>query len=225
MNIFIVKFKILFVLLFISLLYSCGTPEPLLTILPPSYSFVEDTDPNTVSEEYLARIENYDRILRSSPIPVYVLSIEDFTNQIFLEVGSNFTLGKISDINILGMYLYGSPVENLPPEFIFINKALIPEQIMATYFHEIGHHYHMKEGCKGCLESHTIRESHAIHNELKMGWEQELPYVLRSTVITMKIYITRKDADLVYKLASFEVMKTDLFKQTVEYLTLIKKRL
>jgi len=123
------------------------------------------------------------------------------------------------------MYLYGSPVENLPPEFIFINKALVPEQIIATYFHEVGHHYHMKERCEECLESHTLRESHAIYNELKMGWEQELPHVLRSTVITMKIYITRKDADLVYKLASFEVMKTDLWEQTIEYLVLIKKRL
>lgn len=218
------KFKILIVLIIIFLLFSlCSCISTQFSSSSSKYSLLEFIDPNTVSSEYLARIANYDRILASSPIPVFIISIEEFASKIFLKIKTPELMFKISDINILGMYFHGKAVDGFPNEFIFINKALTPEQIMVTYFHEIGHYYHFKNKCEGCAADPIVGETHAIYNELKMGWEHELPHVLESAIRTMGIYAVRKDADIIYKMATFEVMKTNLWKQTMAYLISLER--
>ncbi len=222
------KLKLLIVLIVIFLLCSlcsCTSTQPISTQSAsfPKYSLLERIDPNTVSSEYLIRITNYDRILDSSPIPVFIISIEEFTSKIFLKIKTPRPMFKISDINILGMYFHGKVVDDLPEEFFFINSALTPEQIMVTYFHELGHYYHLKNKCKGCFADPIIRETHAIYNELKMGWQHELPHVLESAIRTMGIYAVRKDADMIYKMATFAVMETDLWKETMAYLITLEK--
>lgn len=220
------KLKLLIVLIIIFLLFSlcsCASTQ-FSSSSSPKYSLLELIDPNAVSSEYLVRIANYDRILASCPIPVFIISIEEFASKIFLKIKTPDLLFKISDINILGMYFRGQIVDGFPEEFIFINKALTPEQIMVTYFHELGHYYHFKNKCEGCAADPIIRETHAIYSELKMGWEHELPHVLESAIRTMGIYAVRKDADMIYKMATFEVMSTDLWKHTMAYLISLEKR-
>lgn len=220
------KFKILTILLFVFLLCSCIATKPPSSILfPPQYSLLNAIDPNTVSSEYLDRIKNYDRILNESPVPVFIISIEEFASKIFLKINTYQTVLKISDINILGMYFYGNSVDGFPEEFIFINKALTPEQIIVTYFHELGHYYHLKSKCEGCAIDPVIRETHAIYNELKMGWEHELPYALESAIRTMAIYAVKPHADMIYKMATFKVMETDLWKKTMAHLISLEKGL
>jgi len=222
------KFRTLIILIIIFLLYSlCSCSN---TKIPPSFfapkdSLSQSVDPNTVSSEYLARLEKYDKILALSPIPVYIISSEEFATRIFLKMNSDAHFEKIRKTNILGMYFYGSKLDDLPEEFIFINKSLTPEQIMVTYFHEIGHYYHRLNKCEGCLESSITRETHAIYNELKLGWEYDLPHVLESSIRTMAIYATHKDANMSYKMATFKVMETDLWKNTMSYLILLEKGL
>jgi len=219
------KLKTLILLIIIFLLCSlcsCVSVPPPSSSLP-KYSLSKLIDPNSVSVEYLERIAKYDKILASSPIDVFIISMEEFASKIFLKINTPNHIFKISDINILGMYFHGPIIDGFPKEFIFINKALTPEQIMVTYFHEIGHYYHLKDKCKDCMADPIVREAHAIYNELKMGWEHELPHVLESSIRTMGIYAVRKDADIIYKMATFKVMETDLWKQTMAYLILLER--
>jgi len=220
------KFKILLILLFISLLSSCSitTSPSSLTLAPPGYYLLDNADPEE-SNEYLARMEKYDSILATSPIPIFIIDIEDFASEIFLKIGNRYPLEKMSRINILGMYFYGNPLQNYPHEFIFINKSLTPEQMIVTYFHEIGHYYHRINKCQECIDNPINREKHALYNELKMGWEYDVPLVLESSIRTMALYATDEKANTSYKMATFEVMKTDLWKQTMAYLISLEKGL
>ena len=210
------KFKIFFISLLL-IFTSCQNIEQSPTPFFSEFSLMESADPES-DNEYLERMERYDEILASSPIPVYIISETEFMEDIFMKADNNYPLEKISDVNILGSYFFGQTIKAWPDEFIFINKRLTPEQIMVTYFHEIGHYFHRKSGCQWCIDNPIIRESHAFYNELKMSWEYELPYVLESSVRTMALYAIDKKSNMTYKMAVFEVMKTDLWKQTMTFL-------
>jgi len=193
----------------ILLIGSCSTPEVAKVVSPPSeFSLLDNAHPDN-GDAYLSKMETYDTILKASPVPIYLLTSEEFASELFLKISRN---------NILGLYFYGQTFEDYPSEFIFINNELTPEQIMVTYFHELGHYNHRKSKCIACVENPITREQHAIYNELKMGWEYDLPDVLESSVRTMAMYIVGKNSNISYRMATFEVMKTDLWKQTLAYL-------
>ncbi len=219
------RFKFFFVLIIALLtLCSCSNVKPSAIEQPIPYSFIERVDPNSISEEYANRLRKYDKILDESPIPIFVIDIRELASKIFLKIGEGpVLLKKVSDINILGMYFYGNAVDGFPEEFIFINKALTPEQIMVTYFHERGHHNHHTNKCKECASNPVKAEFHAFYNELEMGWKHDVPHVLESSVRTMAMYVVVEDTSIIYKMAVFEVMKTDLWKKTMPYLILWEK--
>ena len=212
------KFKLLLISLLLVSALSCQNVEDKPFIIFPSYFLTDTADPNTVSPDYMERMKKYDAILATSPVPVYIIDETEFITDIFLKIDSNYPLEKMSNINILGLYFYGKNVGKWPNEFIFINKRLNPDQIIVTYFHELGHYMHRKNGCKGCIDNPITRESHALYYELKMGWEYELPYALESSIRTMALYTVSKDSNITYKMAVFEVMKTSLWKQTLTFL-------
>ena len=208
------RFKALLISLCLLLIVSCTTTTPIeKPYVDSGYSLLDSSDPNS-NNEYLARMERYDSILHDSPVPLYVISSEEFAAEIFL---------KMSRKNILGLYFYGRQTDKYPQEFIFINSSLTPEQIMVTYFHEIAHYRHRINKCQGCFESPVTRESHALYNELKMGWEHDMPMVIESSVRMMALYAISDKSNITYKMATFEIMKTDLWRQTIEYLKTVEK--
>ncbi len=220
------KLKLISVLVIIILLCSCNTPQKFTSTTqqftfqqPSSYSFLSGIDLDIISLEYMMRMKKYQAILKESPIPVYVISTKDFATKIFLKMGDYPLEKKIVDTNILGMYFYGQELDGYPNQFIFINKDLTPEQILVTFFHEIGHYYHQKEKCEGCATNVITREAHAFYNELLMGWSYDTPHALESSIRTMAMYAIGGGSSMAYKSAVFEVMRTDLWTQVMKYLS------
>ena len=227
------KLKLLSVLIIIILLCSCNTPQKFTPPTtqqftfqqPSSYSFLEGIDLDAISLEYMMRMKKYTAILKTSPIPVYIINTKDFATKIFLKMGNYPLKKKIVDTNMLGMYFYGQELDGYPNQFIFINKNLTPEQILVTFFHEAGHYHHQEEKCKGCATNAITREFHAFYNELLMGWSYDTPHVLESSIRTMAMYVIGGGSSMIYKSAVFEVMGTDLWTQVMKYLSVYEERL
>jgi len=213
------KNKILFLFFFFFLL-GCSSdiqkPE-IITISPPAFSFL-DIDPNNTDAEYISRMEKYNHIITICPIPIYIIEQKEILVEFWTEVQL-----KPSSNGLLGMYVYGGKVEPWPSEFIFININLSPEEIMATFFHEYGHYTHRKNKCEGCNGFNLItKEKHALLNELKMGWEYKDSYILESSFRNIANYII-SDYSIIYKLASLECTKEDIWKKTIKHLIESKK--
>jgi len=219
------RIRILLTLLLIIILSSCSNVQPpsKQIIFPTDFSLLDSANPES-EDSYLARMEKYDNILKASPIPIYLLSSEEFASEIFLKIGNRYPLEKISRVNIMGMYFHGQKFEKWPNEFIFINKNLTPEQVIVTYFHEVGHYYHRINKCQECIDNPIKREEHALYNELKMGWEHDAPKVLESSIRTMALYMTDKNSNISYRMATSEIMGTDLFRQTMKYLKEVEEK-
>ena len=218
------KYIAAFLIIFITSCANVHTvPEIAEPYKPPEFSFLDNVDPNMVDVEYVRRMKKYDRIIGESPIPVFVVSLNEFAAEIFLKIKIESEIKTVKEVNILGMYFYGQSISGWPNEFIFVNKWLTPEQIMATYFHELGHYLHRDSECLGCMLSPIVRESHALLNELEMGWEYDVPYVLESSIRTMAVYAIDADAEPTYKAATFEVMKTTTWRKVMDKLKELEK--
>ena len=167
---------------------------------------------STFSHNDLNRMIKYDEVLQNSPLPVFIINYKKL-NANFFDKGK-----RPVDRFILGLYSNDIYVEGWPLEFIFINNALTPSQIMTTYFHELGHYYCYKNKCR-CKNDKVLKEKHALLNELGKGWEYNMPKVLESSVRIMARYITsREETDKIYRLAAIEVGKTSLWKKTINFL-------
>lgn len=217
------KTQIIFALLIILFLPSCISMQnssSVKIIQPPHFSCVEK-DPNNIDSE------RYDELLAESPIPVFIMPFWKFADTFMLSVELIQTKtvteeeakSGIQKINILGMYITGHKVEEWPEEFIFINSALDPNQIMATYAHEHGHYLHRKHRCICSFGSDPVlRETHALIAELEFGWKYDLREVLKASVTNMGIYFVSENSNIIYKLATARVMKSEIWKRTLLYL-------
>lgn len=175
-------------------------------------------DPNNL------QFEKYDEILSSSPIPVYIINVSDFAFEFlyyFLDDGDPNVLRKstIFDINMLGMYVHNHKVKGWPNEFIYINKALTPTQIMVVYGHEIGHYKCRKKHCI-CfhITNPLLKETHALLNELEFAWKHNFPEVMESSVRIMAAQILDEDTDLHNKMAVALVIDYEIWDKTIKYL-------
>lgn len=220
-------------------LFSCTSlqkPVHVPIFQPPAFSFVT-VDANNTDKDYIERMEKYDLIMSKSPIPVYVMDVNTFSKYfpmkgIVIEIkpedpndpNSVEILDiKVVEYNILGMFLYNQKNKEWPRSFIFINNSLTPEQIIATYAHEIGHYKHKEKGCV-CMSGlfPIMSEEHAFLNELEVGWEYDDPEMLETAVRIMGTYAVEKGTSSTYKLAVFNVMQTELFKKTMAYLIILE---
>ncbi|MHA1468945.1 MAG: hypothetical protein ACTSSP_00135 [Candidatus Asgardarchaeia archaeon] len=189
----------------------------------PSFSF-SGMDPNNLQIDYAVRMEKYDEILSSSPIPVFVMSMNEFAFDFlyyFLDDPNSIGLkvSSVEDINILGMYVINHGVKGWPNEFIFINEALAPRQIMVVYAHEIGHYNCQKIHCK-CLNPHdlVLSELHGLLNELQVAWDHDLPIVMESSIRIMASQIIDPDTDLHNKIAIALIMDFEIWEKSIKYL-------
>lgn len=223
------------ILLFV---FSCSPlQKPVVPIFqPPEFSFVPK-DINDVDEKYIGRMKKYDRIMSTSPIPVYVIDVEIFkkdfpTKSIVIEIkpadpndpNSIEILDiKVTDVNLLGAFMYRQKKAGWPETFIFINNSLKPSEMISAYAHEIGHYEHKKNECL-CMSGlfPIMAEEHAFIHELKMGWKYDDPPMLKAAVRVMGTYIVDENSDSLYRNAVINVMKTEIFKKTMAYLLILE---
>lgn len=222
------KIKILLLCIILSLFSSCvSIRQSSIFYQPPTFSFVS-LDPNSTDEAYVKRMEKYDRILATSPIPVYIMDMNDLAQEFLLQqttMDMEIVDIKLVDYNVYGVYFSGQKVNSWPKEFIFINKSLTPEAIIATYAHEIGHYEHKKNGCICMiLRDPVMMEEHAFLHELQVGWDYNDPIMLDTSVRIMASYVFGDSTNLYYKFAVFRVMKTNLWHSTMAYLTILERQ-
>ncbi len=220
--------KITHLFLFIFLIFA-GCQSPTLDIAiknvktPPPFSFLEKT-PQNKTFEHIARMRRYDKILESSPIPVFVISQEELPQNLFI----------ISDREnkFYGIYVEKSPDDSWPSKFIFLNKNESANQIMTTYFHEYGHYKCEMSKCvcyvdnmgfgKSKILSIILKEKHAMINELEMSWEMSDTYLLSRSIITIANYALNNNSGL-YQMAAIAATEEDIWKKIMNYLKEIKE--
>lgn len=224
------KIRIFLLFILLSLLTSCASIDrSSILYKPPAFSFVL-IDPNNFDEAYAQRMEKYDRILATSPIPVYIIDVDDLAQELKSQAILTIEIVdiKIIDIEFTEYSVYGTYFKNTgtkgwPSEFIFINKNLTPEDIIATYAHEIGHYEHNKNNCECFVKKDFIMiEEHAFLNELRVGLHYNDPEMLETSIRIMGSYTLGNGGNLYYKLAIFNVMKSDLWRTAIAYLILLE---
>ncbi len=104
---------------------------------PTPFSFV-DNAPNNVNLKYLLRMSRYDKIIKSTSIPVFIMDQNELSYKL---------PDKLKTTKLYGMFISNNFDPNWPKEFIFINKNTTPEQIITTYFHEYQHYKCIKYNC------------------------------------------------------------------------------
>jgi hypothetical protein len=207
---------ILGLLLFVSSCSSHRSPQ-IVTIAPPIFSFAS-IDPNNTDEKYATRMIKYDQILNTSPIPVFVMNVGKLDPRIPKRNGI-----KQDDKFLFGLYSHNEPIEGWPLDFIFINDKTTPEQMIVTYFHEVGHYHCTKKKCF-CLKDTIMREQHAIIHELEMGWKYDCFLALESSIRMIGEYATSINEDLkMYHMASNNIIKTEIWKKTINHLIKMEK--
>ena len=218
--------KLFALLLVIVLLSSCTTQyiapqEPCHNIkaYSPNYS-IKITDPNLTSPDRLA--SRYNEILCSSPIPVYVMPLSNFVsgfvskitmkNNLFDDLLSPSLIFNIEPIEIksppivqttlMGLYFKGRKIENWPSEFIYINPSRGPHEVIASFFHEIGHYECVQKRCF-CISMNTeISEYHAMVSQIDKSIKNKTPLALFYSYLDFHVYLRHPDQNDPYSKAS-----------------------
>jgi len=178
----------------------------------------------TFEEEYNARIQEYDKILRECPVPLFIMDLHVFLDEFFMSMTEDiFTLRKGG---ILGMYVNGLHVKGWPEEFIFINKNMSSAHIMSTYFHEIKHYECISTKCI-CTKTTSLwlKEAHALEHEIEMSLKHDFPEVLRVSTLGVIKYMLDPDQPISYRFAAFRVHRRTMWTEAMEHLEIYDEKL
>jgi len=211
-------------LLFVMLLAIAGCNYPSVSFvsskkIPPPFSLL--ADPNNASPSYLKRIEKYNDILKSSPVPIFVMDQDDLPEKLkeFL---------KLPVLGILhGVYVANSKDKEMPNKFIFINNRNSPEATVVTFFHEYQHYLCEKKGCYCISDNHLpkdekmlysiLREKHALENELRQSLKLKDPYLISNSFVSLTNYILY-NKECIYKLAAVMMVDGKLWNQATKFI-------
>ena len=215
-----IKCLCLFVFFAIFLTTICNAglaPIPLEEKTPPAFTFTEK-DPNSIVLEYIARMERYDAIISSSPVPVFIMPQAALPNEFYPQ--SKGLFGLYVDSHSNGLW---------PKRFIFINSIYSTEQILTSYFHEIKHYVCAASNCicsnkdkvlmmNDSIVSAILREKHAMVNELTMSWEAKDSKLIAQSLTTIAKYIISENPNLIYKMAAISATEDPIWDKSYDYL-------
>ena len=193
--------------------------------IPPPWSW-NVKDPNNITQNHIKRLEKYNDILKSSPIPIFIINQHDLPEELkpFIEMGFFEKLHG----------LYATKIENKiwPDEFIFINSDASPETIIVTFFHEYQHYKCKINNCY-CVAPNNLpkdeqivyavlREKHAMENELRMSLNlKDSSLVLNSYISTAHYILYSKNC--IYKMAAICIIDGELWEQAGDFLSRLEK--
>lgn len=224
------RIRSLFLIIFILIITSCNqqlsNPYNLIEkIKPPLFSFL-DKDPNNSNITYIKRMKKYDKIIKSSPIPIFVIKQNDLPR--YLVNALNLELVP----QTYGLYVTNTIDPSWPKEFIFINIESSSEMILTTFFHEF-QHYKCKITQCYCSKPflfppdeqiiiRILKEKHAIENELKESLDMQDIYLVNNVFISITKYILFSN-NCIYKMASLSVINGRIWEKANIFLLRLKK--
>lgn len=214
-------------LIFILIISSCNshlTNPGLKRKSPPPYSLLVK-DLNSVTPEYIKRMEKYNTILKSCPIPIFIMDINDLPEKLKPSLSSK-PLKKL-----YGLYIIDNIDGTWPDEFIFINKNNSPESIIITFFHE-SQHYQCRTNKCYCFVSPfsddekiiltSLKEKHSMENELRESLKLKDPHLIANTISSIANYILYSQ-DCAYKMAATSIAGGELWNKSYAFLLNIQK--
>ncbi len=219
-------FLIVLMIIFISCNKQLINPRDAIPqVIPPPFSFL-DIDPNNTNLEYINRMKQYDKIIQSSPVPVFIIKKDNLPK--YLIASLQLELIK----KLFGLYVINSTDFAWPKEFIFINRESSPESILSTYFHEYQHYQCQITSCYCVMTSslpedeqiivRALREKHAIENELKVALEMKDDKLIKRVVLSITFFILYNE-DCTYKMASLSVVKGKYWGKAIIFLLQLQK--
>lgn len=183
-------------------------------------------DPNNISPAYIKKIEEYNNILATSLIPVFIMEQNDLPEDLRTDL-------KIDLIGELyGLHVINNQNSTLPDEFIFINIDNSPETIITTFFHEYQHYQCRKTKCY-CVRTNflppdeqlvltILREKHAIEGALRRSLEtKNTDLILNSFLSTT--HFALYEVNCIYKMAAISVASGDLWKEVIIFVSDLEK--
>lgn len=206
------KLKNLLLITVLLIIVGCGSQAVKKTTPPPFL----------LNELNIQRIEQYNAILNSSPIPVFLMDPNELPESLKVSIRIN-TLGKL-----FGLYIRNNKEETLPNEFIFININYTPETVLITFFHEYQHYQCAKTNCY-CMGSEylpkeeqiifsALREKHAMENELRQALKLKDYHLIQNAFISISNYILYSQ-ECTYKLAAISVVGGGLWDEAAKIIS------
>ncbi len=127
----------------------------------------------------------YLNILESCPISLQIHTYDDYVKKYVTEAADKYemTVNEFASKTASGQYVCGYKIEDWPNDFIFLKSRSNPHDLIATYFHELGHYKCNTYKCYHCEKHHMIDggEHHAIMSELKLAMKFDFPKVMQSS--------------------------------------------
>ena len=219
-----IKCLCLFVFSVLFLITGCSdatlVPAIVEKLSPPSFSFLE-IDPNNTDLEYVTRMQEYDMIIQSSSVPVFIINQDDLHEEFY-------TMNGVKK-EYFGLFIEGNNIiREWPKEFFFLRKSVSAEQIVTSYFHELQHYKCVITKCicsdknseladNSSIISAILREKHAMVNELEMGWGFQDQLLVCQSVQNIISYIIVEDTNLVYKMAAISVTEEEIWNKSIDY--------
>ncbi len=199
--------------------------NPNQKITPPLFSLTT-YDPNHTNPKFIKKMKEYDKIIKSSEIPVFIMSQKDLPE----DFRSSVIISKLG--TLYGLYIKNGTKLLYPKRFIFINIDATPEEIIITFFHEYQHYQCDINNCY-CSTSNNLpedeqmffsvlREKHAIENELKESLrlkDSALVIVCVRQIASLILY----GKDCTYKIGAISIYRDDLWKKAGEFMLGIEK--
>jgi hypothetical protein len=132
------------------------------------------------------------------------------------------SINDFAGSNVVGQHVRGWPVDGWPSYFIFVATRPNPHEMMATYFHELGHYKCNMKKCWHCkVHGHKhISEHHALINELESAIEYNFPEVMEAIFIRYNNWLSDYESYKKYQEygdAVLTIQDSDLWKKVKKY--------
>ncbi len=175
----------------------------------------------SIVASYTQQPEPYQNILNNSPVPVYVMDMETFSNDYLLET-TYLNDPNASFKKFHGMFVINNKVKDWPKSFIFINSSLTSDELIGTYFHELGHYACYKKRCPCIRDSdRSYIEYHAFINESKLSRANDFMIPLFIFMQETISHLNKKDSELNYiryRSAAKKFRDSKHWDECIEYL-------
>jgi hypothetical protein len=184
-----------------------------------SYSVVSH-DNNTDLKILIA----YDKILCSSPIPVYIMPMDAFVNDFLVPYSLSVQnmYWKIDSFSTLyGLFVPLHHVSGWSSQFIYINSSLTSHQIMSTYFHELRHYKCFKSHCACLYSENWVMEFHAFKNEIYQCIKNDFPDALLASLQEIVLFADSPASlskNPSHKVASLKIYSSTYWQDAIVYL-------
>tara|TARA_Y100000310_G_scaffold345515_1_gene465861 strand:+ start:8908 stop:9621 length:714 start_codon:yes stop_codon:yes gene_type:complete len=211
------------ILLFFFLL-SCDSPQLYESYPTPDQEILSGYENyqfrGESTEAFQNRLTTYNNILKTSPVPLFLLPAAEFQETYIKRA----KLTHFAKKELAGLYVTNNKVRGWPEAFIYIKQELTPEEIISSFFHELGHHYCHMIKCSCLLklrgeEGSVEAELHAMETEIREAIKLDRGEVLGISIVSLANHVHSKNEESIYKKAAIEMKDSKVFQDAIDYLS------